>query len=230
MQGYRSSLELKLAMTKTPPSRTPFRNFDFRTLDSGHAYKILISAVVPRPIALISTLSPEGIVNVAPFSFFNAVSSKPPVIMFSATKKAGTGNNKDTLTNIERTGEFVVNICSEWFLHSVNETAVELNYNESELVHSGLNIVASDVVKPPGILESAVRFECEILKMVPIPDEKNVSATAVFGRILNCRVEERVSDSQGIIDWQKLAPVSRLGGLFYGFTDRVEEIARPKKI
>jgi flavin reductase (DIM6/NTAB) family NADH-FMN oxidoreductase RutF len=126
---------------------------------AGRAYPILASLVTPRPIALVTTISPEGKVNAAPFSFFNVLGAAPPVLAIAPGDRAD-GTPKDTARNIRLTHEFVVNLVDEGIAAAMNKCAASLPYGENELLHAGLRVAPSSVVKPPRIVESPVNLEC----------------------------------------------------------------------
>ncbi|HEY9172381.1 MAG TPA: flavin reductase family protein [Verrucomicrobiae bacterium] len=126
---------------------------------ADRAYPILASLVTPRPIALITTISPEGRVNAAPFSFFNVLGANPPIVAFTPGDR-DDGTPKDTARNIRATHEFVVNLVDEALGEAMNQCAASLPYGESELAHAGLTAAASRVVKPPRVAEAPVSLEC----------------------------------------------------------------------
>lgn len=193
-----------------------------RTLQDVH--RILIGAVVPRPIALVSSVSAEGILNLAPFSFFNAVCSDPPVICFAAARRAG--GKKDTLANIESTGEFVVNIVSEDFAERMNRTAGDYAPGVDEFAVSGLTAVKSELVKPPRVGESRVNFECKLLQNIVVSDRAQGS-NLILGTVVRMHVDDAVL-MDGRIDPDRLRAIGRMGGNSYSRTTDRFEIARPK--
>jgi flavin reductase (DIM6/NTAB) family NADH-FMN oxidoreductase RutF len=126
---------------------------------ADRAYPILASLVTPRPIAFVTTVSPEGMVNAAPFSFFNLLGAQPPILAFAPGDR-DDGTPKDTALNIRATHEFVVNLVDEKIAEAMNQCAASLPYGENELVHAGLHAAPSSIVKPPRIVESPVSLEC----------------------------------------------------------------------
>ena len=183
-------------------------------------YPLLTSAVVPRPIAWVSTLGEEGQLNVAPFSYFNLVSTRPPILMISVGEREGVP--KDTARNILREKEFVVHIVSHPWLHAMNETAIEVDASISEADLVGLTPVASTHLKTPGIKEALVRFECTYDQHINYPH-----STLLFGKIKAIHVDETVLQNNRI-DIKTLHPVARLGGVEYSTLGDVIKIARPK--
>ena len=187
-------------------------------------HRILIGAVVPRPIALVSSISPEGILNLAPFSFFNAVCSDPPVVCFAAARRAG--GKKDTLANIESTGEFVVNIVSEDFAEQMNRAAGDFAPDVDEFAVSGLTAVKSELVKPPRVRESRVNFECKLLQNILVSDRAQGS-NLILGSVVCMHVDDAVLNGDRI-DPDRLCAIGRMGGTSYSRTTDRFEIVRPK--
>ena len=175
------------------------------------AYQLLTSAVIPRPIGFISSLSPEGIANLAPFSFFNAVCGEPPMIMFCASNRHPL---KDTLRNVQAMREFVVNIVSEEIADAMNLTSGDYPPDISEFDISGLTPVASDVVDPPRVLESPVNMECRVHDILKVSD-KPMGGSIVIGEVIRFHVRDSIIDKDMFIDPDKLKPVARLGGPSY---------------
>ncbi|KAI8612309.1 hypothetical protein BC830DRAFT_1067804 [Chytriomyces sp. MP71] len=196
---------------------------------AGHMYKFLISAVVPRPIALISTVSKEagGPTNIAPFSYFTIACHDPPTIMVSINYSRG--QPKDTLKNIEETGEFVVNSFNEHLVESANHCSVPVPYNVEENILSGLTLVPSKHVKAPRCLESLVSLECKLTHCHYIKnDDEEIATGVVFGRIVGIVAKKEVIDNETkVVNMEVFKPVSRLGGNMYGRTVSGFEIARP---
>ncbi|HMP78683.1 MAG TPA: flavin reductase family protein [Pirellulaceae bacterium] len=183
------------------------------TLSAGRAYQWMISIITPRPIAWVTTVSPDGIVNAAPFSYFTGVGSQPPTLMFSVVNKPD-GTKKDTLRNIESTGEFVVNVVPHELGQLMFETSHEFPYGVSELERVGLATIPSHRVRPPGIAQSPVQLECRTLQIVCIGDGA-LAAHAVFGEITWMRIEDRLLNEAGEIDSERLDTIGRMGGRTY---------------
>jgi flavin reductase (DIM6/NTAB) family NADH-FMN oxidoreductase RutF len=199
---------------------------DPREAGFQNVYKLLIGAVVPRPIAFVSTLSREGILNLAPFSFFTAVSANPPVICFCPVRRPGLAPYKDTLSNILATGEFVVNIVSEEFASKMNATSAEFPPEVDEFEASGLTPVPSDLVRPPRVAESHVQMECKLyltLEFGELPGSGNL----VLGEVVRFHVDDLYFDDFEI-DPEKLKPIGRMGGSTYTRTTDRFEMLRPK--
>jgi flavin reductase (DIM6/NTAB) family NADH-FMN oxidoreductase RutF len=197
---------------------------DFTALEPRQAYHWLISTIVPRPIAWVSSLSPAGVVNLAPFSFFNGVTSRPPTLMFVPVTKID-GTPKDTLRNIEATGEFVVNLVNADVAESMNATAAALPYDESELERFDIGAVPSVEVAPPRVAAAPVSFECRLATIIRIGQEPGV-ANVVFGHILRAHVADEVLDDDGRIDPARLGLIGRMGGNDYCHTAEQFTIGR----
>ncbi len=198
---------------------------DPNTLPTAEMYKLLIGSIVPRPIALVSSLSANGLGNLAPFSFFNALSSNPPCLMISIGRKK-TGEKKDTLRNIEETGEFVVNSSNEWLLHKLVHSAAEYPYGIDEMQKVGLNPLPSVKIRPPRVAEAAVQFECTTYDTVEIGDGSAGSATVIIGRIVYVHVAENIYH-EGKILLEPYKPIGRLGGQGYTTIGEISHIPIP---
>lgn len=195
--------------------------FDFATLAPKDRYKLMVSTILPRPIAWVVTRSAAGLVNAAPFSFFNGVGGDPPLIVISIEGR-GDGQRKDTAVNIRQSGQFVVNLVSDAIAHDMVVTAIDFGPDISEVTEARLTTVPSVRVAPPRIAESPVAFECETYQLVELPHDRDL----VIGRILFMHVaDDAVEDAaRCYIDTPKLDLVGRMhGGGWYSRTrDRFE--------
>lgn len=189
-------------------------------------YKLMIGMIVPRPIAFVSTVDAAGVRNLAPFSYFTACGSNPPVVCFSTSVRSGMHPHKDTLQNIEATGEFVVNIVSEEFAEQMNMTSADVPPDVDEFVLSGLTPIASDLVKPPRVAESKAQMECRLHQIVAISDKPG-GGIMVFGEVLRFHVIESLLDGYKI-DPDKLNAIGRMGGPTYVRTHDRFDMQRPK--
>jgi flavin reductase (DIM6/NTAB) family NADH-FMN oxidoreductase RutF len=188
-----------------------------------NCYKLLIGSVVPRPIAFVSTISSEGIYNLAPFSFFNVVCANPPVITFAS----GVRNPpKDTLANVRASGEFVVNIVSEPIAEQMNLCSGDYPHGVDEFAVSGLTPVASDLVRPPCVAESKVNMECKLLQIIDV-SQRILGGSLVLGEVVRFHVDPGIIDNFRV-DPDKLAAVGRMGGNEYTRTRQRFEMARPR--
>jgi flavin reductase (DIM6/NTAB) family NADH-FMN oxidoreductase RutF len=194
--------------------------FDFETLPTRERYKLIVSTVVPRPVAWVVSQDAAGVLNAAPFSFFNAFTDDPVVVAIGCgpTPK---GNTKDTLSNIKATGEFVVNLVSFDAAEQMNVTAIEFPPEVNEIAEAGLTPVPSTKVKPPRIAESPVALECVTFQLIPVGHH-----TIVLGKVIAMHVhDEAVMDpAKNYIDTPKLGLVGRMHGRgwYAKTTDRVE--------
>ena len=191
-------------------------------LDPRDAYRLLISAVVPRPIGWASTIGADGTLNIAPFSFFNAVSNMPLTVMISVGQRKG--QPKDTLRNARETGEYVINIVNEELAAAMNMTSGEWAYDVNEFDRAGLETAASIDVKPPRVAAAPIALECKVTQIVPVQD---TTYTMILGRVLRFHIREGLLRPNGAIDATLLKPVGRLSGDEYATLGRVFEMKRP---
>lgn len=198
---------------------------DPNTTDSKHIYKILTGAVIPRPIGWISTISEEGVLNLAPFSFFNAVGEDPPHVMFSTVRTGNT--NKDTLNNVLATKQFVANMATEELVEAINNTSINLPPDADEFAYAGLTPIPSVKVKPPRIAESPIHFECEMVHHYNLEDHKDGGATIIIGRIVLFHVGDNVLLDDYKINREIYKPIARLEGYNYAKLGEVFSIKRP---
>jgi len=190
-------------------------------------YKLMTGAIVPRPIAFVSSVGSDGVHNLAPFSFFAGVSADPPVICFCPMIRSSDGKKKDTLHNIEATGEFVVNVVSEELVAQMNICSGEYPPDVDEFALSGLTPVGSDLVKPPRVKEARISMECTLHQIIPVSD-RPLGASIVLGRILRFHIQDELFDNFKI-DPDRLRPVGRMGGPTYTRTRDRFDLERPKK-
>ncbi len=215
MEGVLGKLEADVNMIIDPCNQEP------RSI-----YKLMIGSIVPRPIAFVSSVSPDGIRNLAPFSFFTGVSANPPVICFCPMVRSSDGKKKDTLYNIEATGEFVVNVVSEDIVPQMNMCSGEYPPEVDEFALSRLTPVDSDLVKPPRVGEARISMECTLRQIVPVSDTP-LGASIVLGEILRFHVQDALFDNFRI-DPDRLRAVGRMGGPTYTRTTDRFNLERPK--
>jgi len=187
------------------------------------AYQLLSDAVVPRPIAFVSTLGPEGVPNVAPFSYFNAVCSSPPTVAVSVSRRQG--ELKDTARNIRHTRDFVVNIVDDAIAEQMNASSADFPPEISEFKETGLTPVASDQVAAPRVAEAPVSLECKLVRIVELGQGPR-RASLFIGEVVLFHVRDDLYVS-GRIDARKLKAVGRLGGNQYCRAREIFEMVRP---
>jgi len=183
-------------------------------------YRLLIGSVVPRPIAFVTTVNEAGIVNAAPFSFFNIVSNDPPMIMISCGRQKG-GELKDTSRNILHTKEFVVHIVDEDNIAAVNHTSINAPGGVSEIELAGLATVPGAAVSVPRVQECRIAMECRLVQHVDLG-----SSDMIIGEVLSFYVDDDLYEN-GRINVGKLKPVSRLAGAAYSTIGAMFELDRP---
>jgi flavin reductase (DIM6/NTAB) family NADH-FMN oxidoreductase RutF len=196
-------------------------------------YKLLVGAVVPRPIAWVTTVSPDGRPNLAPFSFFTAVGSDPMSLLF-CPGNAPDGSEKDTLRNCkpEReggTGEFVVHVVSTPAARAMAATAEPLPYGESEIELAGLETVPARRVRPPRLVDSPVAFECRTVQVVRLRPGAGGGGNVVLGEVVHVHLDDAVVGERMRIDPGRLAPVARLAGLDYCTLGEVFSLPRGRE-
>ena len=206
------------------------RSFDPQQESVQNIYKLMIGAIVPRPIAFVSSLDLRGVRNLAPFSFFNGVSADPPVVLFCASVRRedpqrGLGPHKDTLLNVIDTREFVINVVTESIAEKMNLTSAQVPPDVDEFELSGLTPLPSELVKPPRVAESPVQMECRLRQIVEI-SEKLHGSTIVLGDVLRFHVSEDLVENFRI-DADKLAAIGRMGGPTYVRTRDRFDLERP---
>jgi flavin reductase (DIM6/NTAB) family NADH-FMN oxidoreductase RutF len=200
------------------------------TIDPGSSqpadiYKLMIGAIVPRPIAFVSTLSAAGVRNLAPFSFFTAISANPPVICFAPMVRSSDGSLKDTLRNIREMGEFVVNVVSEEIAERMNACAPEFPPDVDEFEVSGLTPVVSDLVRPPRVAESKISMECRMFQIVEVSG-KPLGGRLVLGEVLRFHTADGLIDNFRI-DSDELRAIGRMAGSEYVKTTDRFTMIRP---
>lgn len=200
-------------------------SIDPSTLTERENYKLLIGSIIPRPIAFVTTLSEAGILNGAPFSYFNIVSSDPPLISLSVQRDEG--QRKDTARNIIALKEFVIHIVDESNVYKVNRTAQRVPHHQSEVAIARLNAVRSAHISVPGVKEAKVRMECRLERVVDLGDPDGHGCDLIIGRIVHYHIADEIYDN-GKIDPLALAAVSRLAGSTYAKIGELFSLARPK--
>ena len=184
------------------------------SLSTSENYKLLTGCIVPRPIALVSTESITGVANLAPFSFFMGITSRPPTLAIATAMKGNAGDRKDTMANIEATSEFVVNIVTREIVEPMHQAATEYPPDVDEFKIVGLTAEKSQKVRPPRVKESPINLECKLYKIIPIGDGASGSGALIIGEVVLYHIKDSLY-SAGKIDTTALDPVGRLAGKEY---------------
>ncbi|SEN35917.1 flavin reductase family protein [Lihuaxuella thermophila] len=188
-------------------------------------YKLLIGSVLPRPIAFVTSVNEQGLVNAAPFSFFNVVATEPPLICFSCIRKPG-GKMKDTARNIAGQKEFVVHIVDGKNVERVNDTSVEFPSEVSEAEMIGFELLPGAIVRVPRIAGTRVQMECRLHQMLALGGQEGVpNADLIIGEVVQFHVDDELYQD-GKIDTLALDPVSRLAGTNYGKIGKIFSLPR----
>ena len=198
---------------------------DFQKLPPRDAYAWMVSAITPRPIAWVSTISVGGKTNLAPFSFFQGVCANPPTLLFVGANDRD-GRKKDSVVNVEQVPEFVVNIVPYALREPMNATSAPLPHGESEFERFNIATAPSLKVRPPRVAATPVAIECVLDRIVRI-GEGPLAANVVFGRMVCAHVDEAVLGASGAIDPAKLDTIGRMGGEAYTRTGQFFSIPRP---
>ena len=197
---------------------------DPKDLTQRENYKLLIGSIIPRPVAVVSTQSADGIVNIAPFSFFNIVSSEPVILSLAIQRKEG--ELKDTARNLLATKEAVVHILDQTNVQEANKTAALLPADQSELTVSGFTTTTSKTIAVPGLKEANVRLETILHQHVPIKKDQQTTADLLLLEVVGYQIAEHVYQD-GKIDPRALQAVSRLAGNSYATIGEIFDIKRP---
>lgn len=196
-------------------------------INNQDAYKLLIGAIVPRPIAWVSTMDTNGRLNVAPFSYFSPVASNPMTLLFCPGWSSARGRMKDTYYNVLDVPEFVVNIVDEHTKEAMNQTAAECEPDVDEFVLAGLTPVPSQLIRVPRIGEAPVAFECVVQQIVMV-NEGPGGGAVVFGEVKSVYVRDDLLDNGRILP-ERLQPIGRMAGGAYARMTELFEMSRPVK-
>lgn len=201
---------------------------DPKSTPTPQLHQYLLGSVSPRPIAFVSTISPEGVPNLAPYSFFNIFSSNPPTAIFSSNRTVANNTTKDTLANAEATGELVINVVSHEIVRQMSLASISYPPEVDEFKKAGLTPIASDLVKPFRVKESPSQMECRVKEIIPLGDQGG-AGNLVICEILRIHISEDVLDEEGRIDPHKMDLMGRMGRAFYcrASGDAVSKIFQP---
>lgn len=192
--------------------------------DHGLPYNPLKACVVPRPIGWLTTMSAAGLVNLAPFSFFNLLSYDPPFVMFSSGVHEDDGGRKDTVCNIEETGEFVYNMSTWSQREQMNQTAALTKRGVDEMAAAGLEPLPSCLVRPPRVKGSPVHFECRLHRIIELPGRTS-EHHMVIGQVVAVHIDDSVL-TDGRVDILKIRPIARLGYKDYCAVDAIFQMEK----
>lgn len=181
-------------------------------------YQVLTASIVPRPIAWVSTVSADGVANLAPYSFFSVSSTHPPVVQFTSVTR------KDSLRNIEATGEFVINVATEPLISTVNASSATFDSEVDEFAALGIDTEPSERVHPVRVAGSPVAIECTLHQVIPVGD-----SFVVMGDVVTVAVRPEALADDGLPDFAELAPLSRLGRNEWGLPPKVVMLDRPHR-
>lgn len=200
-----------VSMRPAPFTRSPFK-----------------SLIVPRPIGWISTISKDGIGNLAPYSFFNGIAEDPPMVQFCPNGSHVEGGAKDSLQNVEDTGEFVFNMVGYELTEAMNISSGPVPKNQDEMELAGLAAAPCEVVKAPRVRDAAASFECKHLQTVQLPSGQNGSENSlVIGQVVGIHVRDDVITEDGLVDVLKIQPLARLGYMDYTVVNEKFTLHRP---
>jgi flavin reductase (DIM6/NTAB) family NADH-FMN oxidoreductase RutF len=181
------------------------------SLSPGRRYYLMISCIIPRPIAWVATINEDGSSNLAPFSFFNGFSATPPIIGIGFAPHEDKGE-KDSLRNVRRTGELTVNLTTVGLAEAVVASSQDLPYGVDEFQRAGVTPLASEVVKPQRVAESPISFECVVWELKPLGDAGSV---LLLAEVKLMHIEEKLFNYYGVVDSYKFDALARLGGISY---------------
>lgn len=198
-------------------------------VSAREAYALLLNCVAPRPIAFVSTMSPEGNFNLAPFSFFTAGGANPPSVVFSPTANR-SGAPKDTLRNVQATGEYVINVVTYAMREGMNEASPEYPYGVSEWDKTGFTQAPSTHIRPPRVLESPLSMECKLFQVVP-HGSGPLAASYVIGEVVGFHIAESLLDGPSI-DPRRVEYIARMSGDWYARANAAGmfEMPRPQRL
>lgn len=195
---------------------------------AGLPYNPFKAIVAPRPIGWITTLDGQGRVNLAPYSFFNAVSDSPPIVLFAPNGRSRQAGVKDSQANAEKTGEFVCNMATWDLREEMNKTSASLPAGEDEAAFADLEMVPSWLVGPPRVKASPIHLECRYLQTLELPcNDPDSGNFVVFGEVVAIHIDDAMIDEKGLLDVTRYKPIARLGYMDYAVVEQVFAMKRP---
>ena len=204
------------------------KQYNPKDLDIRSNYHLMISGIVPRPIAFVSSISNNNEVNLAPYSFFNGFGANPPIVGFSPALSGRTGKPKDTLLNIQETKEFTISIANSSMVGQVSLSSCEYERSIDEFEKTGLTKQESTIVKPPFVGESSFVMECKLYDIIYLGN-KPASGNLILGEIVMFHISENILDTKGVVDPNLLDAISRMGGSWYSKSkDGLFEFKKPR--
>ncbi|MBL7924105.1 MAG: flavin reductase family protein [Bacteroidia bacterium] len=204
-----------------------FRTIDPREIKTQEMHAYMLGAIAPRPIAFVSSIDKDGLVNLSPFSFFNAFGSNPPMVIFSPALRGRDGHTKHTLENVRQVDEVVINIVSYDMVQQMSLASTEYPKGTNEFIKSGFSMQDSVMVKPPRVRESPAQLECKVRQIIQT-GVRGGAANLVLCEIVLLHLREDVLGEQGSIDPFKIDQVARLGGNWYSRASRgLFEVPKP---
>lgn len=200
-----------------------------KDIETPKLHRYLLGAIGPRPIAFASTMDKDGVANLAPFSFFNAFSANPPILVFSPARSGRTNTTKDTYNNVKILPEVVINVVNFELVHQMSLASSPYPSSVDEFVKSGLTPVASECVQPHRIKESPVQFECKVNEVIELGDQGG-AGNLIICEVLRIHIDEAILNEHQMIDQHKIDLVSRMGGNWYCRADENSMFEIPKPI
>jgi flavin reductase (DIM6/NTAB) family NADH-FMN oxidoreductase RutF len=205
-----------------------YKTINLKEISTADAQNFLQHAIAPRPICFASTIDKSGNVNLSPFSFFNLVSTKPPVVIFSPNRRVRNNTTKHSLENVLEVPEVVINIVTFPMVQQVSLSSCEYSKDTDEFIKSGFTKEASEIVKPPRVKESPVQMECKVLEVKSLGSEGG-AGNLVIAEVLLMHINTNILQENGKIDQQKLDLIARLGNNWYARinSENLFEVEKP---